>query len=131
MYDNFGNATKIQVGTYTLVTYEYEENNGKLMKIIYGNGNYIENVYDELDRIIGIKINGVTKYTYAYNGNGDLYEIEYLDSSITICYNYDSLDRLVEMIQHTTKFGALKENIIMKTMVATIHMEVEYGKRSV
>jgi YD repeat-containing protein len=90
-YDDYGNTTKIQVGTATLVTYTYEPYNGKLIRTTYGNGTYIENVYDELDRIIGIKVNGVTKYRYAYNGNGDLYEVEDVDNNITVCYNYDSL----------------------------------------
>jgi len=99
-YDDFGNTTQIKVGDYILVTYEYEANNGKLLKTTYGeNGTYIENIYDDLDRVVGIKINGVTKYTYAYNGNGDLYEIKDLDNNITVCYNYDSLDRLVSSWQ--------------------------------
>ena len=94
-YDGFGNTTRILVGNYTLVTYEYEPQNGNLLKTTYGNGNYIENVYDELDRIVQIKINGVVKYNYNYNGDGALCEVEDIDKGITTCYNYDSLDRLV------------------------------------
>lgn len=98
-YDDFGNTTKIKVGNYTLVTYQYEANNGKLLRTTYGNGNYVENIYDDIDRITGVKINGVTKYTYSYNGDGNIYEIKDLDNNITICYNYDSLKRLVSSQQ--------------------------------
>ena len=97
---NYGNTTKIQVGTATLVTYTYKPYNGKLIRTTYGeNGTYIENVYDELDRIIGIKVNGVTKYRYAYNGNGDLYEVEDVDNNITVCYNYDINNRFISVWQ--------------------------------
>ena len=93
-YDSFGNVTKVKVGTYTLVTYTYAANNGNLTKTTYGNGAYIENVYDVLDRIVQIKYNGSIKYKYAYNGNGDLCEIEDVANNIKYRYEYDSLDRL-------------------------------------
>ena len=72
----------------------YAANNGNLTKTTYGNGAYIENVYDVLDRIVQIKYNGSIKYKYAYNGNGDLYEIEDVLNNTKYRYEYDSLDRL-------------------------------------
>ena len=60
----------------------------------YGNGAYIENVYDVLDRIVQIKYNGSIKYKYAYNGNGDLCEIEDVANSIKYRYEYDSLGNI-------------------------------------
>ena len=97
--DGFGNLTSVSVGNYTLVTYEYGSYNGQLMKTIYGNGDYIENVYDDLNRIVQIKINGTVKYNYTYSGNGDLYSVEDIDNNITEYYNYDSLDRLISSSQ--------------------------------
>ena len=94
-YDGFGNVTSVSVGNYTLVSYTYAAKNGHLTKTTYGNGTYIENIYDELDRIVEVKINGVVKYKYSYNGNGDLYSVEDIDNNTTYCYNYDSLDRLL------------------------------------
>lgn len=38
-----------------------------------------------------LKINGVVKYKYSYNGNGDLYSVEDIDNNTTYCYNYDYL----------------------------------------
>ena len=98
-YDLFGNTTKISVGDYTLVTYEYEDGYGNLIKTTYGNGNYIENVYDELDRIVEIKVNGETKYKYTYGGDGNLYSVEDVDNDTKTWYNYDSLGRLISSYQ--------------------------------
>lgn len=49
-YDAFGNVLTIKAGNYTLATYEYAANNGKLLKLIYGNGDYEQYVYDSLER---------------------------------------------------------------------------------
>ncbi len=100
-YDGFGNVTSVSVGNYTLVSYIYAAYNGHLLRTTYGNGTYIENVYDELDRIVQIKINGIVKYKYLYNGNGDLYCVEDVDNNTTYCYNYDSLGRLISSYQKT------------------------------
>jgi len=94
-YDGFGNVTKVSIGTHTLVEYEYAPNNGNLLKTTYGNDTVIENIYDKLDRIVQIKYNGVIRYKYAYNGNGDLCRIEDVLNDITYHYEYDSLDRLI------------------------------------
>lgn len=50
--------------------------------------------FDVLDRIIQIKYNGVVRYNYSYNGNGDLCRVEGVLNDITYNYEYDSLDRL-------------------------------------
>jgi len=97
--DNFGNVISISVGNYTLVAYIYEANNGNLLRTAYGDGTYIDNVYDELDRIVEIKINGITKYKYTYNGSGDLYSVDDIDNNTKYCYNYDSLNRLISSYQ--------------------------------
>ncbi|HBL85215.1 MAG TPA: hypothetical protein DDZ99_10045, partial [Clostridiales bacterium] len=57
----------------SLATYTYNNYNGKLNRTDFGNGFYVQNVYDELDRVIETKYNGVTKFTYTYNGSGQLY----------------------------------------------------------
>ena len=109
-YDGFGNVTSVSVGNYTLVSYTYAAKNGHLTKTTYGNGTYIENTYDELDRIVEVKINGVVKYKYSYNGNGDLYSVEDIDNNTTYCYNYDSLDRLISSYQKTGNIVSLLTN---------------------
>ena len=57
-YDVFGNVLSVKAGNYTLATYQYAANNGKLLKLTYGNGDYEEYVYDYLERITEVKFNG-------------------------------------------------------------------------
>ena len=96
-YDIWGNVLSIKADNYTLATYEYAANNGKLKKLTYGNGDYEEYVYDELERLVQTKLNGVTEYTVKYDANGRLYSLTENDS--THIYEYDSLDRLVRAWQ--------------------------------
>ena len=93
--------TSIWVGNDLLVSYTYADDNGNLTRTTYGDGTYIDNVYDDLDRIIQIKIDGAVKYNYSYNGNGDLYRVEDVDNDTTYCYTYDSLGRLLSSWQQT------------------------------
>ena len=96
-YDSFGNVLTIKAGNYVLATYEYADNNGKLKKLTYGNGDYEEYIYDILDRLVSVKLNGVTEYIVKYDSNGRLYSLT--ESGSTHIYEYDSLDRLVRAWQ--------------------------------
>jgi len=58
--------------------------------------------------VIETKYNGVTKFTYTYNGNGQLYSMTDAINSTTTCYEYDSIGRLIrarEMSGTTKKLG--------------------------
>ncbi len=96
-YDVFGNVLSVKAGNYTLATYQYASNNGKLLKLTYGNGDYEEYVYDSLERITEVKLNGTTEYVIAYNANGSIYSIT--ESGTTHVYEYDSLGRLIRAWQ--------------------------------
>ncbi len=96
-YDAFGNILTIKAGNNTLATYEYASFNGKLLKLTYGNGDYEEYIYDNLDRLVSVKFNGVVEYTLIYDANGRLYSMT--EGSITHVYEYDSLDRLIRAYQ--------------------------------
>ena len=52
VYDGFGNTKNASVAGNQVVSYEYEEDNGNLKKVIYGNGDYIRYTYDEQDRLL-------------------------------------------------------------------------------
>lgn len=45
VYDGFGNAKNASVAGNQVVSYEYEEDNGNLKIVIYGNGDYIPSAY--------------------------------------------------------------------------------------
>jgi len=96
-YDTFGNVLTIKAGNYTLATYEYAGNNGKLLKLTYGNGDYEEYIYDSLERLVEVKLNGTTEYIVKYDNNGRLYSLT--ENGATHIYEYDSLDRLVRAWQ--------------------------------
>ena len=108
-YNSFGNASNIGIaGRPSLASYTYNSYNGKLKRTTYGNGFYVENDYDHLDRVVGIKYNGTTKFTFAYNGDGGLHSKTDLVNNTTTYYEYDSLGRLIrgrEMSGSTLKLG--------------------------
>ena len=110
-YDNFGNTSSIKAGSFTLAQYVYNANNGKLNKTTYGNGFYTENVYDELDRIIQIKYNGVVKYSFKYNGDGQLYSATDVPNNAITYYEYDSNGRLLRArLKENTTSGSVLLN---------------------
>ena len=39
-YDVWGNVLSVKAGNYTLATYEYAANNGKLLELTYGNDDF-------------------------------------------------------------------------------------------
>ena len=93
-YDGFGNRLTTKVGSQTLMTNTYGANNGMLTKSTYGNGDYVENVYDSYDRVTGIKYNGTQKFVYSYDANGSVgkFTDKYINKSYY--YKYDMLGRL-------------------------------------
>ena len=94
-YDLFGNRTTTKVGSRILSTNTYGANNGLLKTSTYGNGTTVENVYDRLDRITSVKINGTERYRYTYNSNNQLSALTDLALNKTTRYTYDLLGRLL------------------------------------
>ena len=74
--------------------------NGKLNTITYGNGFTESYVYDKLDRISEICYNGVTKYKYSYDTNGNLYKIVDIPNDTVTIYKYDTRNRVVSAIEY-------------------------------
>ena len=65
-YDAFGNSSSVDIGSTTLASYEYNENNGKIKKINYGNGFSVEYVYNRLEMLTEIWYNESNVRTLAY-----------------------------------------------------------------
>ena len=101
-YDDFGNTSSVSVGNRTLASYEYNDNNGKINTLTYGNGHKVHYVYDALDRISEIQYNigsnGAfeTVYTYTYDSAGNVYSIRDHRSSEVTMYRYDAQGKLVQ-----------------------------------
>jgi len=94
IYDEFLNPKQIKLGdNITLVTNDYEENNGNLISCTYGNNQTVNYSYDEFDRIKTINRMNDT-YNYKYDNNSNLVKI--ISNNDTIRYTYDLAKRLSE-----------------------------------
>ncbi|MCI9586320.1 MAG: hypothetical protein HFH45_06805, partial [Bacilli bacterium] len=93
-YDDFMNNKTLRINNdITLLTNNYEDNNGNLLSSIYGNNHAIGYDYDEFDRIK--KINRMDNiYQFKYGNNGDLLKV--IDNSHAIKFSYDLGKRLTE-----------------------------------
>lgn len=97
-YDVYGNIDSITIGDNTLtpselielVSYEYEQNNGNLHSLNYGNGMSVQYLYDKLDRIIGICYNESTEQAviYTYGSNGQVSAVHDVENSTVYNYYY-------------------------------------------
>lgn len=85
-YDDFDNVSTIKIGNNNLISSVFENNNGNLSSIEYGNGQTITYTYDEHDRIKTI-LKGNKLYNYYYDSNGNISKIK--SNSETIQYLYD------------------------------------------
>ena len=111
------------------MSYTYGNYNGKLLKATYGNGDYYENVYDELERIIGIKHNGSLDYEWKYDPLGSVYQ--HIDNENNVIYNYeyDSIGRLVRQFSKdkNTKKGLLNFQTVYDGLNRVKSQRYTYG----
>ena len=99
-YDVFGKMTYVGAGNNTIAQYEYASNNGHLIKLTYGNGDYEEYEYDTLDRLVKVYYNGSEDPAYSinYDANNNIRRL--FDGKTTHVYDYDSLGRLIRAWQY-------------------------------
>ena len=104
-YDAFGNMTQVKAGNNTLASYAYAAGNGKLQRMTFGNGDYEDYIYDNLDRLVSVKFNDTVTYTLTYDANG--FPAKCVDSKagVTHTYEYDGLGRLIRAWQTNTAAG--------------------------
>ncbi len=139
IYDEFLNAKKVKIGdNITLITNNYEENNGNMISSVYGNDQVINYTYDNFDRVKSV-IKSNDTYKYNYDNLGNLVKIEsnndvykyiydlsqklsiYRFNNFEIKYIYDTcgnvigknyvLDNTIDNISNTLN----KEDAIIKT----------------
>ena len=96
-YDEFGNTSKILVGSKTLTQNTYDATRGLLTNSTYGNGQKIGYTYDILDRITQKLYNDVVKVKYKYDKFGNLYEKQDLFINTTYNYSYDLIGRITKI----------------------------------
>ena len=94
-YDEFGNTTEIEAGNSSLATYEYDDYNGKLKKVTYGNSFYTEYVYNDKEQLTEVKYNGSVRYKYEYTASGQMFRLHDLANETVTVYYYDQQDKFV------------------------------------
>lgn len=94
-YDAFGNVSDVSVAGKQAVRYEYEDGNGNLLKVCYGNGAYIRYEYDKQNRIHMVYFKDAADskeqdlYRYAYDKQGNIYAVKSYEVEKTYYLFYD------------------------------------------
>ena len=101
-YDVFGNTVAASIAGNPVVSYEYEAQNGKLLKTIYANGDEIRYTYDTQDRFSVSYLKPAEGSerrlnSYVYNKEGNLCKVTNHLSGKTYELDYDFLDRLMRV----------------------------------
>ena len=103
-YDDYGASSSVNAGDETLATYEYNPENGKLVKVIYGNLAYERYEYNELEQLYRIyRYNkGVETLAceYVYTKDGKLYSVDDKVSGKVTVYEYDRAGRFVGLHEY-------------------------------
>ena len=115
-YDIFGNSTGVSAGDNTLVTYTYNEHNGKLDYIIYGNGHVEKYYYNALEMLEHVCYNTVDNiqygvydsskekpaYSYVYTDDGQLYRVDNHLTGKSTVYNYNASGKIISIAEYDT-----------------------------
>lgn len=101
-YDGYGNTSSASIAGAQVVSYQYEANNGNLLKTVYANGDEIRYSYDSQDRITASYLKNATASekklnTYIYDKEGNLCKVTNHLSGKTYELDYDFLDRLMRV----------------------------------
>ena len=106
-YDVFGKDETIQIGSSEIVNYEYNDHNGKLKQINYGNGLSVKYYYDTLENISKVCYikNGLetTAYEYQYTSYGQLARFDNKLTGKSIIYRYDVSNRIISFVEFDTE----------------------------
>ena len=105
-YDGFGNTDSVEVGGNEIISYDYNDYNGKLKTVTYASGFVVKYTYDNLENLSEVWYNDggddYLAYKYLYNAYGQIYCFENHLSGTNIIYDYDASNRLIGY----TEYGA-------------------------
>ena len=102
-YDEFGKTRLVAIAGSSVVSYEYEEKNGKLLKTKYANGDSLRYEYDTQGRLVKeYYYSAATQKeqalrSYGYDREGNVYRAADSSSGKTYKMSYDFLDRLMRV----------------------------------
>ena len=98
--------------SYTLASYGYNANNGKLASLTYGNGAVMNYTYDNMERLYQVKAGSTLRYTYTYNDDNQLAKIQDNLTGIVIEYTYDRIGRLTKEVTTYPAYGSIAANTV-------------------
>lgn len=130
-YDVFGNPVSTKIGSRTLLTNSYAENNGNLTSKTYGNNTLTVNYeYDSYDRLTTMKYGSTTKATWAYTARGQVGTYYDAGEGKTWYYTYDDIGRLVRSDASDGSYFRTSYNVLDQN--TSLHYKLEtLGKRDV
>ncbi len=113
IYDQFNNPLSTKINNNTLITNTYEDNNGNLSKVTYGNQDEIHYTYDKLNRLKSV-IKENDTYTNYYDNLGRITKLK--SNNIDYLYEYDFAKRLssYKYDNYSTNYDYGKDNIVSK-----------------
>lgn len=94
-YDENDNLVHVGIGERALVGYSYDGN--VPTSISYGNAAELEAVFDESDKLIAQKTNGITTYEWTYDENGNILTHRDVVEDITFTYDYNDENELASI----------------------------------
>jgi RHS repeat-associated protein len=94
-YDEFGNLTKMNIGSQNIITNNYIANNGLLSNSTFANGGIVKYSYNKFGQISRLEKND-NAYDYVYSAKGEISSIK--DKTNTSYYVYDISGRLLDEI---------------------------------
>mgnify|MGYP003293512885 CR=1 FL=1 len=99
-YDVFGNVTGVDADDVSIVSYEYNDHNGKLNTVTYSNGFSVEYVYNDIELLKEVWYTDSANvrtlaYEYEYTSSGQVHEFVDNVSNRSTVYKYDTSGRMV------------------------------------
>ena len=105
-YNSFSQRTGIQIGSRTLATYTYTDNQNRYVsQLVYGNQDMGQYNYDDLGRVILETYEDGSTVSYAYDNNGALATVTDSETGIKTTYYYDFTDRLMKYVESGTNYS--------------------------
>ena len=136
-YNPFGTTDSVMVGSNQIVSYDYNDFNGKMTAIHYANGDTMRYLYDELENVSEVwyadndpETEDIQLYAYSYNAYGQLYRFDNLVSKQSIIYEYDANKRMIGFVEFDTETmsNSLSTNIKYddKSQIKEVYYSLDY-----
>lgn len=134
-YDEFLNRLQTKINNQILATNNYDENNGGLTRIDYGNNTFISYTYDEFNRL-KTNTRDDSIYSYYYDNMNNLSKIT--SNNETYEYSYDFAGRLISYLYNQKDYFTgknsidyeydINSNVTKKSLNNLIVTEYEYDE---